>query len=848
MSKIFLSTDINKKTCCFITFLVALVFVIVLYRMFGYAPFGNYSLACIDANIQYLDFFAFLRDVISGKNNITYTFSNTLGGTYFGVFSYYLSSPVNLLLVFFEKTGLHSFFDIAVAFKLSLAAAATAFFLRVRFRLPFYLLLCLSLSYSFSQYSFAQASNIMWLDGMYMLPVILAGVYKNVTERKGRLLSVAVGLSIIFNWYSAGINCIFSFFYFLIEYFLKTEKKSLRLLCCNFICYAYAMLAGVCLSAVVFLPSVALLRDGVGSGFDWNRFKFDFNGNFLSAIQHYTIGAVSDRNHVALYCGSLPLIGCLGINCVNGLSSVKRKYLNIFLVFVILLFYWQPLFLLFSLLKDASSYWFRYAYVGIFALIFIAAIFYEKAEFGLNYENADKVIILFTFAFFFLNYHHPAVDLKYINYTAVFWGICYFCLRKMASQKGSADYIPWIAVILIITIIELGYNGKLLMKHYNYNNVEQFVKYESRTQTQIDRIKNSDKKFYRISQTSVREMNGKGLTAHYNESMAFNYPSIASYTSCPENAQMKFLDRLGYRTEFDRIKVINTSVIGVDALLGVRYVLSKFPINGLEEMPQLSLPNETKKVYKNRFALPMAFTFKKNNFQVDNLESLNPFEYQNALFGQIEGKPVKLYQPVRLKKNQQGNTMTYFLSIPEGNYAVYGNIPWNKSIDATILKDKKQITSYSTWLSPSVFYIPTEIGEKEARIELKTSKGFHIREEQFYALDLNLLSAISEKIRTRKVKNLHVKNGEISCIAQGSDEEQLFLSVPFHKGWAVSRNGNEIKPLLFGDCLMVIPLENGENRIQMHYAIPYFKTGCIVSIIGLIGILLYPRINKKFGV
>lgn len=847
MTKFFLRKDTNKTICCFIAFLAALLFIISLYRIYHYAPFGNQSLACRDANIQYLDFFAFLKDVINGKNSISYTLSSTLGGTYFGVFSYYLSSPVNLLLVFFDKTQLHSFFDIAIALKLSLAAAAAAFFLRIRFCLPLYLLLCLSFSYAFSQYAFAQASNIMWLDGMYMLPVMLVGVYKNVMEGKGRLLSITVGLSIIFNWYSAGINCFFSFVYFLVEYFLQAEKKSIKLFGSKFICYAYAMVAGVCLSAVVFLPSIALLREGVGSGFDWNRFNLAFNGNFLSIVQYYAIGAVSNHNHAALYCGSLPLLGCLGINCVKGLSDAKRKVLNVFLLFVVLLFYWQPLFLLFSLLKNASSFWFRYAYIGIFSLIFIAAAVYEIAEKGWDNEKANKIVFFFILGFFFLNYHHPVVDLKYINYTAAFLIICYFSIRKLVSWKGSGICFPWLAVILIITAVELGYSGKLLMERYHYNSVNRFVTYEKNNQNQIDHIKKFDKGIYRISQTSVRGMNANGrLTAHYNESVAFNYPSIASYTSCPENAQMSFLDRLGYKFEGKRMTVVNTSIVGADSLLGVKYVLSKFPVKGLIEVPKMNLPNEGKKVYRNKFALPMAFTFSKNKLQNADISALNPFEYQNALYGQLAGHPVMLYKTVRFTKKQKGATMVYSLKLPDGNYAIYGNVPWNGNMESTIYKDNKMITAYSTWLSPSVFYIPTKNGEKTARLELRTTKGFHIKEEQFYALDLDLLQGVTKKIRAGEVKDISIKNGEISCNVQGNGNDQLLISFPYHRGWQVSRNGMPIKLEQFGDCLMVVPLQKGKNNIQMHYHVPLFKEGCIVSVLGLIGILLYSRVRKQF--
>lgn len=410
----------NKKWCCFVTFVISFLFMIVLYRVYHYAPFGNQSLACMDANIQYLDFFALLKDVIHGKTSIWYTLSNTLGGTYFGLFSYYLASPLNLLIVFFEKAQLHSFFDLLVAIKLSLAAAAAAYYLQIRFRLPLYIVLCLSFSYAFGQYSFAQASNIMWLDGVYLLPVILAGVYKNITEEGSRLLSVSVALSIIFNWYSGGINCLFSIVCFLTEFFLLEEEKTKEVFVRKLLLYVYAMFIGLCVSAFLFLPSVALLRDGVGKGFDWRRFSSDFNGNILSVIQYYTLGAASGKDHVALYCGSLPIIGCLLFNFDKVLDNKKRVVLNILLAFTVLVFYWQPLFFLFSLLKDASSYWFRYAYIGIFSMVFIAAHFYENVKGDMTVENTIKPLGGFILGLFFLHYSKPAGDLKNVYYTVFF--------------------------------------------------------------------------------------------------------------------------------------------------------------------------------------------------------------------------------------------------------------------------------------------------------------------------------------------------------------------------------------------------------------------------------------------
>ena len=53
-----------------ISFMLVFCIMECLYMIYGYAPFGDKSLAWSDANIQYLDLFAYLKDVLEGNNNI----------------------------------------------------------------------------------------------------------------------------------------------------------------------------------------------------------------------------------------------------------------------------------------------------------------------------------------------------------------------------------------------------------------------------------------------------------------------------------------------------------------------------------------------------------------------------------------------------------------------------------------------------------------------------------------------------------------------------------------------------------------------------------------------------------
>ena len=83
--------------------LLTLGILFVVYWMHQMAPFGDASLAREDADIQYLQFYSYLKDVFAGKQDLKYSLTIGLGLGGVPILNYYLQSPFNLLLVFFSK-------------------------------------------------------------------------------------------------------------------------------------------------------------------------------------------------------------------------------------------------------------------------------------------------------------------------------------------------------------------------------------------------------------------------------------------------------------------------------------------------------------------------------------------------------------------------------------------------------------------------------------------------------------------------------------------------------------------------------------------------------------------------
>ena len=833
---------------CLLAFLLPVAVMFILYRVYHFAPFGNQSLAWMDGNINHIQYFAFLKDVLSGNNQISYTLSHCLGGTYIASFSMSLSSPFNLLLKFFEKEELHSFFDLLIALKLGAAGGAMAFYLSHRFKLSVSMILPLSLGYALSQYCIAQSSLIFWHDGVYLLPLILLGVYNVIQYNRTLLLSISVGLSLIFNWYTGCINCLFSTIWFCFEFALAKERLSWGGFWGRGVRYGFAMASGVMLSACLFLPTLVELFNGAAGRSELGSMQFTLRGNPISAISAFSIGACSTPDCVSLFCGSAVLLGCLGILNSKLADQKERNIFIIMLLFVVLLFYWQPFYFLFSLLLPATSFWFRYSYVGIFALIFIAAHFYQRSE-----DSADTKLLsaclIWCIIILALDYARPGQNTKNIYTTLVFmFGIvgCYL-LRLKVRQVFLKKFIG--VLLLVVSSFEMGRSTRQLMRIYYTGDVVQYKNYVFAAQKQLNLIKELDSSLYRISQNTPRNSAPNGLTAYYNEPVAFNYNSMCGYTSTPDGRSLSFLNSLGYRIEAQRITIVNTSILAADALLGVKYYISAYPINGLEPLPLEKANN--KRVYHNKFALPMAFVFKPAaplKGAVIRFDG-NPFVYQNALYSQLLGEKVELYQPVTYESKVQGKDVDYTLAVPSGKIALYGNIPWYRDMDAEIVYEGKRITPYSRWLSPSVFYIPMKSSHgggdlKLIRLTLKTKNGVFVKKEQFYALDLERLEKVTQRLQLGTVAQFVYDKQDLEASVQGKKGQYLYLSFPYHNGWTILRNGKKVEPELFGNCMMTIPLLDGENIIQGHFTVPGLKAGIIITIMIALGLLTFCKRDK----
>ena len=97
----------------FAAFLLTLLILMISMAIDGMFPFGDNSVLKWDLEIQYIDIYAWFRNALHSSEGLFYSFSKSLGGNMFGVFSLYLGSPVNLLIYFFDVEDIPVFLTLA---------------------------------------------------------------------------------------------------------------------------------------------------------------------------------------------------------------------------------------------------------------------------------------------------------------------------------------------------------------------------------------------------------------------------------------------------------------------------------------------------------------------------------------------------------------------------------------------------------------------------------------------------------------------------------------------------------------------------------------------------------------
>ena len=777
---------------------------IIIFAQRGIFPFGEESFLRTDMYHQYAPFFSEFQYKLTHGGSLLYSWDIGMGVNFAALYSYYLASPLNWLIILCPKKFIIEFMTYMIVVKIGLSGLAFSWYLRRHFKTVDFGIAFFGIFYALSGYMAAYSWNIMWLDCILLFPLIMLGLEKLVQEKKCILYCITLGLSILSNYYISIMICIFMVFYFMALLILEGRKPWKEVLI-NVVHFAvYSLLAGG-LAAVVLLPEIYAMKMTASGDINFPQtfssyFSiFDMIARHLPAVET-EIGLDHWPN---IYCGVAILIFFL---LYLGCRKIRQR--DKIVMCSLLLFFYAS----FS--------------INVFNFIWH----------GFHYPNSLPCRQSFIYIFLILTAgYHAYIYLHEIPWkhvvTAFFATVIFVIMaQKLITDDAFHFSIFYVAIIFLavytglISLYQRGINRNLLVLlalgvvalEAAVNTTVTSVTTTSRTSYVKDNkasidlteglLPNPD--FYRVEKVTRKTK---------NDGAWMNFPSVSLFSSTANADLSKFFKKLGCESSTNAYSITGSTPL-VDALFAVKYALYSEE-TGENEVSSLVSVQDDMQLWKNNYALSLGFMMPydvENNWQ---LELTNPAEVQNDLSVVLGASPVLSEVPSEVK----GKSFT-FTPDTDGDYYVFVSNKKVEKVTALLGEKTKNFDNVSRGYLLELGYLKS--GEE---VTLRNDDNDQDLIASAYRFVPEGLESVYQVLNKNSLKLTKWTDKQIKGTVDAEKAGLLYLSIPFDKGWSVKIDGKEAEPYKIFDTFLSVHMTAGTHEVSLEYMPEGLKAGGMIT-------------------
>ncbi len=822
-------------------------------------PLGGRTFLEDDLLYQYIDFFAWFRRVLTGDGTLFYTFSQTLGNGAWSQYSYYLGSPLNVLVVLFDPGRLTDAVVTICAIKLVLMQLLWGVFLRVRLRLERWDAFVLALALTWCGWVATDLMNPLWLDMWYLLPMVMLGCWRLVREGKPGLLVGTSACSIMFCWYMGYMTCLFAVCYVLFEAFVAhVENPSLdaRFFVRRGLTFAASMVVALMLSAWTFLPTVLSM---MGSGRTWEVLEpLELRCGVLDLISSFFVGTYRFGQTPQVFVATLPLV-LFGAYLLDRRVDVRVRVATLALLLVGCAS---------VMLAVAEFVWcgFRVPY-GFYSrtAFLVPAVLVWGAGRELALIRAEGIRRTFVVAVAVALVACVAVCAwrdkfaESVDAIASLVAIGLTCALLLAWQRACRDQAGMLVRVAFVALaafvcFELARSGHLQWNtRYRGSFQQQQNAYMDDAILQHDALRDLDDGVWRADKTYTR-----ASTIALNEGLARGYRALSSYTSTMDMRAVDLLAALGYGKPGVFNLCYGAPIEPSDSLLGIRYVFADgVPPALLDEVP-ISPTRSGGTVYRNPRALPLGYGASEHALAAQVTKN-NPFEAQNDLLSAMLGREVRVYEPLVAKQEDAGEQVrSWAVDVPAGmlgyayatgaDLAEQDEIGWLATEGGAIAQQGNRFSHHvmelgdvaktnrtrRAWLAATRSLAEQSLGlddqheedeDDEAALDPATSCIF-------YGLDVDACDRALDELRRHVFEPTRFEDGFVAGTYEAEADGWLLMTFPTDPGWQTCVNDARVQTRdALGGAFTAIPVAAGTNRIEMRFVPRGFVAGCVCSVV-----------------
>lgn len=843
----------NFCKICLISFLFPVFIVSVVFACWSIYPFGKFTVLTSDLYHQYMHFYSYLNKAILGGDSLLYSWNAGFGSNFIGNIGYYASSPFLFIILLFDKSYLAEAIAVLILFKLGLCGLTISILLQRNFHgLQGIEVIIFSSFYALMSYSIVYFYNVMWLDGLIWLPLVVLSINILIKEKKVSLLILFLSLLFLSNFYIAYMVGLFTFLYFITGLIAKQNQVAKNERWLLGVKFLYSVLIAAGISAILTLPTYFQIKESesvITNLTGGLQFSFLFLLKLFSGIYDSVVDGTPN-----MYVGNFVWLLVPLFFLSNTFRREDKLRWGTLGIIVLISMIMPTLNIIWHGFDSPNGFPYRYSFLFSFILLYISVKVYQDIEkVEPRYIKFVAIMPLLLLIIDFVFFHDLSIY-HIVNLISIV--LFYVILSFKYTKKKMVGSM----LFLLYALVELTFNSTFLVFNISEDiggiSRNHFIKYEDYHDA-IETLGTYDsRQGYRVD-TYLNET--------LNDSLHLGYKSLSHSSSMISESLSNTLKSLGFSTRKANYSE-NGSTFLTDSLFSIKYKISKEDPDqyGYQEVQSTG----NLRIYENRYAMPLGFTINDTITKVDVNQSENPFELQNTLAQailiqqsdvftsispiQTEYKNIAVSQELlmRVDPNQPMIIRYRFFIEDEEEFYTLLSTSIKEKEDAIILVNDKQFAEYPARYNQGILHLG-KFENEEVTIELRIDDNqVGITQELFYkANPSDYLNAVIE-MRTSPLLIKQLKGNQLlGEISIHEDNQVLFLSVPWDKGWNIKVDGQTVKPLKIMGAFIGIPLSQGEYEISMKFIPKGFKIGMFISMISIIlfVVVISAEYIKKLG-
>lgn len=303
---------------------------------------------------------------------------------------------------------------------------------------------------------------------------------------------------------------------------------------------------------------------------------------------------------------------------------------------------------------------------------------------------------------------------------------------------------------------------------------------------------------------------------------------------------------------------------------------------GFEKCSTYNVDGTDYSVYKNKYSLPLGFTY-KNIISEEERSKLNGADYGiNMLYGAVvekanisdiqlpEKEPVTMQvgfsKEMSVETKGEFNNKTYIYELTPDTpidgaeiYLSMYDIPYEDNFGSVRIvtdsgiRTNVNIYDYVTyhsylWSLPLENYTIKVSHLNDTPVnKLTVYSSFEISRMELNVLKNEEFESRFNELNECTMKNVNMDYDRITGDISVPDTRMLAMSLQYDEGWTAYDNGVKVETYPINECMTGIMLSPGEHSIELRYHNKAIPIGFAVSLIGIAVLAVESRLTRKKG-